>query len=104
MQLHSSGPVAASLRLNFAMLAAGSIALVAALPLVLVRGVDNISAVPHPNEAPAAPCLGLTAVLTPTIIGLTGLFALLSLSGSGISNFSVVALTSALGTPLSAGR
>ena len=57
---------------------------------------------PHPNEAPATPRLGLTAVLTPTIIGLTAFFALLSLSGSGISNFSVVALTSAFGTPLSA--
>jgi hypothetical protein len=34
--------------------------------------------------------------------GLTGFFALLSLSGSGISNFSVVALTGAFGTPLSA--
>ena len=56
MRLHSSGPVAASLGLNFAMLA-GSIALVAALPLVLVRGVDNIPAVPHPNEAPAARAL-----------------------------------------------
>jgi hypothetical protein len=49
-------------------------------------------------------------VLAPTIIGLTGFFALLcqeagqpvSLSGSGISNFSVVALVSAFGTPLSA--
>jgi hypothetical protein len=58
--------------------------------------------VPHPNEAPAAPRLGLTAVLTPTIIGLTAFFALLSLSGNGISNFSVVALTGAFGTPLSA--
>ena len=43
---------------------------------------------------------GLTAVLTPTIIFLTGFFALLSLSGSGISNFSVVALRSAFDTPL----
>jgi MFS family permease len=94
--------VAASLGLNFAVIAAGSIALVAALPLILVRGVDHMPAAPHPNEAPAAPRLGLTAVLTPTIIGLTGFFALLSLSGSGISNFSVVALTSAFGTPLSA--
>jgi predicted MFS family arabinose efflux permease len=93
--------VAASLGLNFAVIAAGSIALVAALPLIFVRGVDNITAVPHPSEAPA-PRLGLTAVLTPTIIGLTGFFALLSLSGSGISNFSVVALISAFGTPLSA--
>ena len=41
---------------------------------------------------------GLTAILTPTIIGLTGFFALLSLSGSGISSFSVVALTGAYGT------
>ena len=57
MRLHSSGPVAASLGLNFAMLAAGSIVLVAALPLVLVRGVDNTPAVPHPNEAPAARAL-----------------------------------------------
>src|SRR5207302_536311 len=77
--------VAASLGLNFAVIAAGCIALRAALPLILVRGVDNISAAPHPNEARAAPRLGLTAVLTPTIIGLTGFFALLSLSGSGIS-------------------
>jgi MFS transporter, FSR family, fosmidomycin resistance protein len=94
--------VAASLGLNFAVIAAGSIALIAALPLILVRGVDNIPAAPHRNEAPATPRLGLTAVLTPTIIGLTGFFALLSLSGSGISNFSVVALTGAFGTPLSA--
>ncbi len=93
--------VAASLGLNFAVIAAGSIAMVAALPLVFVRGIDNIPAA-HLNEAPTAPRLGLTALLTPTIIGLTGFFALLSLSGSGMSNFSVVALTSAFGTPLSA--
>jgi MFS transporter, FSR family, fosmidomycin resistance protein len=44
---------------------------------------------------------GMTSILTPSILALTGFFALLSLSGSGISNFSVVALTSAFGTPLS---
>ena len=38
---------------------------------------------------------GMTAILTPAILGLTGFFALMSLSGSGISNFSVVALNSA---------
>jgi MFS family permease len=94
---------AASLGLNSAVIAAGCTALVAALPLMLVRGVDNVPDLPHhPNETPAARRLGLTALLTPTIIGLTAFFALLSLSGSGISNFSVVALTSAFGTPLSA--
>jgi hypothetical protein len=50
---------------------AGSIALVAALSLMLVRGVDNIPAAPHPNEARAAPRRGLTVVLTRTIIGPT---------------------------------
>ena len=43
----------------------------------------------------------MMSILTPTILGLTGFFALMSLSGSGISNFSVVALTSAFGTSLS---
>ncbi len=43
----------------------------------------------------------MTAILTPAILGLTGFFALMSLSSSGISTFSVVALTTAYGTPLS---
>ncbi len=87
--------------LTFALIAAGGLALVAALPLVAVRGVDNLPAVGHPGETTAGHRLGLTSILTPTIIGLTGFFALLSLSGSGISNFSVAALTSGFGTPLS---
>jgi MFS family permease len=44
---------------------------------------------------------GVSLLMTPAILGLTAFFALLSLSGTGISNFSVVALTSAFGTPLS---
>jgi len=94
--------MAASLGLGFAVIAAGSVALVAALPLMLVRGIDNLTAAAHPHHTVATIRLGLTSVLTPTIIGLTGFFALLSLSGSGISNFSVAALTAAFGTPLSA--
>jgi MFS family permease len=73
--------LAASMGLNFALMAAGIIALVVAVPLLIARG--------------------MTSILTPTILGLTGFFALMSLSGSGISNFSVVALTSAFGTSLS---
>ena len=94
--------VAASVGLNAAMFAAGIVALVAALPLILVRGVDNRAPRAARSRRGAGRTRGLTSVLTPTIIGLTGFFALLSLSGSGISNFSVVALTSAFGTPLSA--
>ena len=78
------------------------LALAVALPLLLVRRVDS-TALRDPARKPSAaadkPAAG--SVLTPSILALTGFFALLSLSGSGISNFSVVALTTAYGTPLS---
>jgi MFS family permease len=66
---------------------------------LLVRGVDNRQPVTHAAQ-PAVPKIGLAAVLTPNIIFLTFFFALLSLSGSGISIFSVVALQNAFDTPL----
>ncbi len=95
--------LAASMGLNVALMAAGLIALVVAVPLALARGIDNeiLPHPAHPAHAAAGRGIGLTAILTPTIIGLTGFFALMSLSGSGISNFSVVALTHAFGTSLS---
>jgi MFS transporter, FSR family, fosmidomycin resistance protein len=92
--------VAASVGLKAAMFATGAVALVASLPLILVRDIDNRAPAMHTAGAVGGK-QGLTSVLTPTIIFLTGFFALLSLSGSGISNFSVVALTSAFGTSLS---
>ena len=96
--------LAAGAGLNAALMAPGIIALVVAVPLMFARGVDN-EAPPHaaaPNPTAAAGRRdGLGSILTPTILGLTGFFALMSLSGSGISNFSVVALTSAFGTSLS---
>jgi len=97
--------LAAGAGLNVALMAAGIIALVVAVPLVIARGVDTETA-PAPsaaaNRTPAAGRGdGMISILTPTIIGLTGFFALMSLSGSGISNFSVVALTTAFGTSLS---
>jgi len=92
-------PLAAAFGLNVAFFAVGGVALAAALPLIVVRGIDNRQPVAHAGHA-AAPKIGLTAVLTPTIIFLTAFFALLSLSGSGISNFSVVALRGAFDTPL----
>jgi len=92
-------PIAAAFGLKAAFFAVGGVAIVAALPLLLVRDVDNRQPVTHAGQL-AAPKLRLTAVLTPTIIFLTAFFALLSLSGSGISNFSVVALRGAFDTPL----
>jgi hypothetical protein len=93
--------MAASVGLKAAMFATGAVALVASLPLILVRGIYNRAPAMHVAGAVDGK-QGLTSVLTPTIIFLTGFFVLLSLSGSGISNFSVVALGSAFGTPLAA--
>jgi FSR family fosmidomycin resistance protein-like MFS transporter len=94
--------LAAGFGLNFALMAAGIIALVVAVPIIFARGIENQIAPPHPARAAASGRgNGMTSILTPTILGLTGFFALMSLSGSGISNFSVVALTSAFGTSLS---
>ena len=92
-------PIALAFGLKVAFFAIGAVAIIAALPLLLIRDIDNRQPAAHPGQ-PAAPKLGVTAVLTPTIIFLTGFFALLSLSGSGISNFSVVALRGAFDTPL----
>jgi MFS transporter, FSR family, fosmidomycin resistance protein len=100
--------LAAGFGLKCALIAAGILALAAAVPLLLARGIENQAApAAHAVGSAAASAAadrsngGLFAILTPTIIGLTGFFALMSLSGSGISNFSVVALTSAFGTSLS---
>jgi MFS family permease len=93
--------LAAKAGLGFAVIASGALALLAALPLAVMRGVDTLPAFAHPAASALGRRAGLTSILTPTIIGLTGFFALLSLSGSGISNFSVAALTSGFGTPLS---
>jgi MFS transporter, FSR family, fosmidomycin resistance protein len=96
----------AAFGLNVGIVLAGVLALVAAAPLALARGTDSarasaLAASGASPQAGAAPGGGLTALLTPTIVGLTAFFALLSLSGTGISNFSVVALTGAFATPLS---
>ncbi len=92
--------IVAALGLSAGLIAAGILALCIAVPLGLASGVDNLA--PRGGTAAAAgERQGLTAILTPTILALTGFFALLSLSGSGISNFSVAALNRAYGTPLS---
>ena len=93
--------IAAWIGIGYALVAAGTLALVAAVPLGMARGVESAAQRVRATQPGAAERGGLTAILTPAIIGLTGFFALLSLSGSGISNFSVVALTGAYGTPLS---
>src|SRR5438105_4465794 len=69
--------LAATMGLNCALMAAGIIALIVAVPLVIARGVDNeiMPRSPHPARTPAGRGNGMTSILTPTIIGLTGFFA-----------------------------
>jgi MFS family permease len=95
--------IVATWELNIGFALVGGVALAVALALSLVRRVDSTALRKEGAEADhgADRGNGRISVLTPSILALTGFFALLSLSGTGISNFSVVALTSAFGTPLS---
>jgi MFS family permease len=92
--------VATKYGLNVTLIGAGAVGFVVSLPLMLARRLEDGTA----HDRAAAPAMHDGArprVFTPLIIGLTGFFALLSLSGSGLTNFSVVALGGAYGTPLS---
>ena len=92
---------AVGLSVGFAL--AGALALTVAVPLSLVRRVDSTQLTRRMSEYDERVSRrgGLTSILTPSILALTGFFALLALSGSGISNFSVAALTSAYAMPVS---
>jgi MFS family permease len=93
-----------TLGMGAALIAAGLIGVLVAVPLAFARGVEGELA---PGwAAAAARTTGAggqrTGVFTPAILGLTVFFVLLSLSTSGINNFSVVALMSAYAVPFSA--
>src|SRR5205814_1304227 len=66
--------VAAGAGLNVALMVAGIIALVVAVPLAVVRGVDNGVVPLQPGRSRADRRDGMTSILTPTILGLTGFF------------------------------
>lgn len=88
-----------------ALVAAGLIGLLAAIPLLLLRpapqpGPAHTDPALRPAHGAAAP--GLTSVLTPAILMLTVFFTLLSLSTGGIQAFSVVALVSGYGVSFAA--
>ncbi|HZT86478.1 MAG TPA: MFS transporter [Stellaceae bacterium] len=83
-----------------ALIATGILGLFVSIPLILSPNLEDDAMVAR-AAASAAQHEPRPRVFTPLIIGLTGFFALLSLSGSGLTNFSVVALGSAYGTPVS---
>jgi MFS transporter, FSR family, fosmidomycin resistance protein len=81
--------------LDAAFIVAGMLAVAAALPLLLTR---------FPSVRPVKPrATGAgkrRGIMTPAVLTLTVFFVLLSLSNSGIQNFSVAAFTTGYGVPL----
>ncbi len=84
-----------------ALIAAGMIGPLVALPLISSPSVEGDTAPARRSEGDAGTGRGGT-VFTPAILGLMVFFVLLSLSTSGISNFSVPALMSADRLPFAA--
>jgi MFS family permease len=94
--------------LSAALIGAGVLALVTALPLALARdaaGAAGSSAakVAAAGGAPRAGAgAGNAGIVTAGVLAMTGFFMLISLSGGGIQGFSVVALTEGHGTAFAA--
>lgn len=81
-----------------ALIAAGAIGPIAAIPLLLARAPE---AVPKPAAAKAAPGGGAPArVLSPAVLAMTLFFVTLALSNGGIQNFSVAAWVDGQGLSL----
>jgi len=94
--------LATTLGVRTALVAAGLVGLVVALPILWVRDLDGGTAARAAGRR-AGPASGRPrTVFTPALLALTVFFALLSLSSSGITNFSVAALTGAYSLPFAA--
>jgi MFS family permease len=83
--------------LQGALLFAGALGPLAALPLVLMKDTSLA-----PATRRARP--GNRTLLSPAVIALVGFFTVLALSMGGIQNFSVVALEAEFGTPTAIGN
>jgi MFS family permease len=82
-----------------AIVAAGVLAWIVAIPLLLARWMDRSGSISGSAAPPLA--IPLCTLLTPTVLGLVAFFALLSLSTGPLNNFSVAALVSLYGVTLS---
>jgi FSR family fosmidomycin resistance protein-like MFS transporter len=82
-----------------AIIAAGVLGLAVAVPLALAGWLDRHAA----SSVPAGVSLSVPMgqLLTPTVLGLVGFFALLSLSSGALTNYSAVALVTVYGISLS---
>jgi MFS family permease len=82
-----------------ALIVAGLVGPIVAIPLAIACKMES-PPIARRKDAPSPGDAGQRrTVFTPAILGLAVFFVLLSLSGSGITNFSVVALMGAYGLP-----
>lgn len=93
--------LAATLGIKGTLIAAGLIGFVVAVPLLLAPEVEGEAGPPRQSARAKPEGRRNGKVFTPAILGLMVFFVFLSLSTSGISNFSVVALMDAYGLPFS---
>jgi MFS family permease len=82
-----------------AIMAAGGLAIVVAVPLAASGWLDRAVAARVP--AAGTVHIPMRGLLTPAVIGLVGFFALLSLSSGALTNYSAVALVTVYGISLS---
>jgi MFS family permease len=95
--------LATNLGIKYALIAAGAVGAAVAVFLVVAGELDGEIGASHATPARSErPDRGSGRVFSPALLGLTVFFILLSLSTSGISNFSVVALMNAYAVPFTA--
>lgn len=88
----------AAFGLRAALVGGALLGVVPALLLLVATPLDHRAAAPSSRRA--QPELGLRAFMTPTILGLTVFFMLITLSSSGMQSFSIPALQQLDGVPL----
>ena len=93
--------LAATVGMTAALIVAGLIGFIVAVPLLLAPGVEGEAGPSRPTAHAKLEARQNAKVFSPAILGLMVFFILLSLSTSGISNFSVVALMGAYALPFS---
>ena len=95
--------LATTLGVRTALGVAGLLGLLVAVPIAWARDLDGSpSRTQAAGHRPTSEAPRRRTVFTPALLALTVFFALLSLSGSGITNFSVAALTTAYSLPFAA--
>jgi MFS family permease len=91
--------LATTLGFRAALICAGALGPIVAVPLLLTPALDRVAT---PRAATRREERPRRVLLSPAVISLTGLFALLSLSSGAITTFSVVALVALYGVQASA--